>query len=99
MRSIPLVANIFAALFLSTIGAHADGTWCAQYGTPGGGTNCGSTRSSNAELPFRGLADSACAIHSQHIAARENREGGIGVTVRRIKFRWSPSRSGQCRQE
>jgi hypothetical protein len=41
MRTIPLVAITFAALFLSSIGAHADGTWCAQYGTPGGGTNCG----------------------------------------------------------
>src|ERR1700737_394633 len=40
MRTIPLVAITFAALFLSTIGAHADGTWCAQYGSPGA-TNCG----------------------------------------------------------
>jgi Protein of unknown function (DUF3551) len=35
------VAITFAALFLSTIGAHADGTWCAHYGNKGGGTNCG----------------------------------------------------------
>jgi hypothetical protein len=35
------VAVTFAALLLSTIRAHADGTWCAQYGSPGGGTNCG----------------------------------------------------------
>ena len=41
MRAIPIVAIILAALFLSTIGAHADGTWCARYGTPGGGSNCG----------------------------------------------------------
>ena len=35
------IAIAFAALLLSTIGAHADGTWCAHYGTKGGGTNCG----------------------------------------------------------
>ena len=35
------IAIAFAALFLSTIGAHADGTWCAHYGAKGGGTNCG----------------------------------------------------------
>ncbi len=46
-----------------------------------------STRSSSAELPCRGLADFACAIHSQHIAARENREGGIGVLGRKTKSR------------
>jgi Protein of unknown function (DUF3551) len=34
-------AITFAALFLSTVGAHADGTWCARYSTPGGGSNCG----------------------------------------------------------
>ena len=31
MRTIPLAAITFAALSLSTIGARADGTWCAQY--------------------------------------------------------------------
>jgi hypothetical protein len=36
-----MIAITFAALFLSTIGAHADGTWCAQYSAQGGGTNCG----------------------------------------------------------
>jgi hypothetical protein len=40
MRTIPLIAITFAALSLSTIGARADGTWCAQYGSPGA-TNCG----------------------------------------------------------
>jgi hypothetical protein len=40
MRAIRVVAITFAALFLSTIGAHADGTWCANYGG-GNGTNCG----------------------------------------------------------
>ena len=35
---IPLVAITFAALSLSTIGARADGTWCAYYGNK---TNCG----------------------------------------------------------
>jgi hypothetical protein len=34
------IAITFAALFLTSIGARADGTWCAQ-GIKGGGTNCG----------------------------------------------------------
>jgi Protein of unknown function (DUF3551) len=40
MRSIPLVAMTFATLFLSTVVARADGTWCAQYSNHGA-TNCG----------------------------------------------------------
>ena len=40
MRIIRVAAIAFSALFLSTIGVRADGTWCAQYGSPGG-TNCG----------------------------------------------------------
>ncbi len=40
MRSILFAAITFAALSLSTIGAHADGTWCAQYSNHGV-TNCG----------------------------------------------------------
>jgi hypothetical protein len=35
------VAVTFAALFLSTIGVRADGTWCAHYGTGLEGMNCG----------------------------------------------------------
>jgi hypothetical protein len=31
MRIIHLVAITFTALFLSTIGVRADGTWCAYY--------------------------------------------------------------------
>jgi hypothetical protein len=38
MRTISI---IFVALLLSTLGAHADSTWCAQYSMQGGGTNCG----------------------------------------------------------
>jgi hypothetical protein len=34
------VAIAFAALFLSTIGANADGTWCANYSNQSG-SNCG----------------------------------------------------------
>jgi hypothetical protein len=41
MRTIALLSIAFAALSLSTIGARADGTWCAQYGGSNGGTNCG----------------------------------------------------------
>jgi Protein of unknown function (DUF3551) len=40
MRTIPLVAITFAALSLSTIGARADGTWCANYSNQSG-SNCG----------------------------------------------------------
>ena len=40
MRIIHLAAITFTALFLSTIGVLADGTWYAQYGSPGA-TNCG----------------------------------------------------------
>ena len=38
MRAIPIAAITFAGLLLSSIGAHADGTWCVQYGVK---TNCG----------------------------------------------------------
>jgi hypothetical protein len=41
MRTISLVAITFVALSLSTAGARADGTWCAQYSDKGGATNCG----------------------------------------------------------
>jgi hypothetical protein len=41
MRTISLFALTFAALSLSTIGAHADGTWCARYSVQGGASNCG----------------------------------------------------------
>lgn len=36
-----IAAITLAGLLLSSIGAHADGTWCAQYGGSNGGTNCG----------------------------------------------------------
>ena len=35
------IAITFTAIFLSTIGAHADGTWCARVGDQGGAMNCG----------------------------------------------------------
>ena len=38
MRTIPMT---FATLLLSTLGALADGTWCAEYKGAAGGTNCG----------------------------------------------------------
>jgi hypothetical protein len=41
MRAFPIAAITLAGLLLSSIGAHADGTWCAQYGGSNGGTNCG----------------------------------------------------------
>jgi hypothetical protein len=39
MRTISVAAITCSALFLSTIGAHSDGAWCANY--KNGGTNCG----------------------------------------------------------
>ncbi len=41
MRAVPIAAITFAALFLSSGLARADGTWCAQYGTDFSGKNCG----------------------------------------------------------
>ena len=40
MRTIPLAFIAFAALSLSTTGARADGSWCANYGTGHSGINC-----------------------------------------------------------
>jgi hypothetical protein len=40
MRTIALVSITLATLSISTIGARADGSWCANYGT-GPGMNCG----------------------------------------------------------
>jgi hypothetical protein len=41
MRAAPIAAITFAAVFLSSGLARADGTWCAQYGTGFSGKNCG----------------------------------------------------------
>jgi hypothetical protein len=41
MRTFPLIALAFTALSLSTLGACAEGTWCARYSIQGGGNNCG----------------------------------------------------------
>src|SRR5262249_62238139 len=40
MRTTPFVFITFAALCLSTTGALADGSWCANYGTGHSGINC-----------------------------------------------------------
>ena len=40
MRTIMLAAITLATLSISTIGARAEGSWCATYGGRGG-TNCG----------------------------------------------------------
>src|SRR6266849_3450710 len=40
MRTISLAVIAFAALSLSTTGARADGSWCANFGTGHSGTNC-----------------------------------------------------------
>jgi Protein of unknown function (DUF3551) len=41
MRTIALVAVTLVVLPLSVVGARAQGAWCANYGSPAGGTNCG----------------------------------------------------------
>ena len=41
MRAVPIAAIAFAAVFLSSSGAHADGSWCAHYGGEDSGANCG----------------------------------------------------------
>jgi hypothetical protein len=41
MRTTSLAAFTFLAVFLSAAGAHAEGSWCAQYSGRAGGTNCG----------------------------------------------------------
>jgi hypothetical protein len=56
MRIGRFLAITVAALSLSTMGAHADGTWCA-------------TRSSNAKLLSRAMADFATVTPSQGTAS------------------------------
>jgi len=41
MRSLALLSTLVALLCAMSGGARADGTWCARYSSPGGGTNCG----------------------------------------------------------
>jgi hypothetical protein len=41
MRAGPIIAATLLALCFSTARARADGTWCANYSSPGGGSNCG----------------------------------------------------------
>ena len=41
MRSLALLSMLFTLLCAMSGGARADGTWCARYSSPGGGTNCG----------------------------------------------------------
>jgi hypothetical protein len=41
MRTISLVSITLATLSISAIGARAEGSWCAHYGTGLEGMNCG----------------------------------------------------------
>jgi hypothetical protein len=41
MRAIAILSTLLAVLCLSSSAARADGTWCARYSSPGGGSNCG----------------------------------------------------------
>ena len=52
MRAIPIAA---ITLFLSSIGAHADGTWCSYYSMPGGGSNCGFYSFEQCQANVRGI--------------------------------------------
>jgi hypothetical protein len=54
MRAIPIAAITFAGLFLSSIGAHA-GTWCSDYSTPGGSSNCGFYSFDQCQANVRGI--------------------------------------------
>ena len=74
------IAITFAALFLFTIGAHADGTWCAHYSGKAGGLIAASTRFSNARPRAQEMADFASVTHSRPM--RPNLKAVIGGTVR-----------------
>jgi hypothetical protein len=75
MRIIRLAAMTFTVLFLSIVGAHADGTWCANY--KNGGTNCGFYSFEQCEAARSGNGGFAAAIPSHPLPP--NREGAIGV--------------------
>jgi hypothetical protein len=74
MRTIPLVAITFAAVSLSTIGARADGTWCAHYGTGFSGMNCGFYSFDQCRASVSGIGGFCQAnTFSAHAPAREPR--------------------------
>jgi hypothetical protein len=81
MRAIALVSITLAMLCTSTIGARADGSWCANYGT-GPGMNCGFYSYQQCMLRSRGLEELASPIHSQ--APQGNRKSAIGAAIRRV---------------
>jgi len=59
MRAIPIAAITFAGLLLSSIGAQADGTWCAHYGS-----NVGTTaRPDRSESGFPKDSEGASLTH------------------------------------
>jgi hypothetical protein len=70
--AIPIAA---ITLLLSSIGAHADGTWCAQYGGTHGGTNCGFYSFQQCEAARSGNGAFATKIPSR------NRSSVIGAKV------------------
>jgi hypothetical protein len=77
MRRILPLAITFAALSLSTAGGHADGTWCAHYGT-------GLEGMSNAALPSRGSVDFAKPIYPR----QRSHDGVIGATIKNARRPW-----------
>ena len=96
MRTIPLALIALAALSLSTslstTGARAEGTWCANYGTGhGGGINCSYTSFEQcratvsprrkhrgwSELPLRPLRNSHRAAATPHPSPPHRASGGL----------------------
>ena len=63
MRTMVLAAAAFATLSLLTIGARADGAWCAR--DPKGSTNCGFYTFAQCEATCRGC----CASNPDYWAA------------------------------
>jgi hypothetical protein len=69
MRAIALVSITLAMLCTSTIGARADGSWCANYGT-GPGMNCGFYSYQQCMATISGIGG-ACQPNPFSGAARE----------------------------
>jgi hypothetical protein len=71
MRTIALVSITLATLSTSTIGARAEGSWCANYGGTGG-TNCGFYSSQQCMAAISGNGG-FCFQNGFYGAARDSR--------------------------
>ena len=56
MRTVSLAVIAFATLSLSTIGARADGSWCANYGTGHSGIDCSFNSMEHCRATLSGLS-------------------------------------------